>query len=375
MQSALRIMLTGGGTGGHFYPLIALGEALRKSGQPVDLYYIGPDAYDAAALRSIGAELVTCPAGKQRRYASFLNVLDIFKVIGGFFVALKKLYVLYPDVIVSKGGYTSVPVILAAAFLRIPIIVHESDTKPGRANALAARFTKHVAISFEAVREFFTKHDVVMSGIPVRSALLAPPQGNEHDMLGIDPSKKTILVLGGSQGAERINTLMLDSLDNLLPEYTIIHQTGKSNFDVTVLSARELVNDDALLARYRPIAFFEDPAVLGAAYNAADLIISRAGTGSIYEIALHGKPAILIPIPETVSHDQRTNAYAYARSGAATVLEEANLGDVLLTEEISRIMKNTAVWSDMAARARAFAPGNGADILARLTLDVASTHS
>lgn len=375
MEPALRIMLVGGGTGGHFYPLISLGESLRRSGEALELYYMGPDAYDAEALRSIGAMFVSCPAGKQRRYASFQNFLDIFRTLGGLFVALYKLYMLYPDVIVSKGGYTSVPVILAAAFFRIPIVVHESDTKPGRANMLASRFAKHIAISFEDVRQFFPKHDVVMTGIPVRSALQDAPTGTEHADLGIDVSIPTILVLGGSQGAERINTLILESLDELLPSYNIIHQTGKQHFTGIAVSARELMRDDALLARYRPIAFFDDPRVLNAAYHAATLIISRAGTGTIYEIALHGKPSILIPIPETVSHDQRTNAYAYARSGAATVLEEANLGDTLLSEEINRIMKNTAVYNDMATRAQAFAPQNGADLLATLTLTVARTHS
>ncbi len=375
MEPALRILLVGGGSGGHFYPLISLGEALRKSDTPVALYYMGPDAYDSEALKRIGATFVFCPSGKKRRYASLLNALDIFKVIWGFFVALQKLYVLYPDVIVSKGGYTSVPVILAAAFFRIPIVVHESDTRPGRANKLASKFTKHIAISFEDVREHFTHHDVVFTGIPVRSELLTPALGTEHELLGIDPTLPTLLVLGGSQGAERINTLVLESLDELLPSYNVIHQTGKAHFSVTAVSARELVHDDALLSRYRPIAFFDNPAVLNAAYHASSLIISRAGTGTIYETALHGKPSILIPIPETISHDQRTNAYAYARSGGATVLEEGNLGDTLLMEEITRIMKNTAIYSDMATRAKAFAPENGAALLAKLTLDVVRTHS
>jgi UDP-N-acetylglucosamine--N-acetylmuramyl-(pentapeptide) pyrophosphoryl-undecaprenol N-acetylglucosamine transferase len=375
MKPALRIMLVGGGSGGHFYPLISLGEALAQEGERVDLYYIGPEAYDAEALRRIGATFVLCPSGKRRRYASFLNVLDVFKVIQGFFVALYKLYILYPDVIVSKGGYTSVPVILAAAFLNIPIVVHESDTRPGRATSLAARFTKHIAISFEDARPYFKRHDVVFTGIPVRSELLLPPVGDEHTRLGVDESVPTLLVLGGSQGAERLNTLMLESLDELLPHYNIIHQTGKNNFNITVLSARELIADDALLARYRPIAFFDDPNTLNAAYHASSLIISRAGTGTIYEVALHAKPSILIPIPETISHDQKTNAYTYARSGAATVLEETNLGDTLLTEEITRIMKNTAIWSDMARRAQAFAPAHGGKLLAQLTLTVARTHS
>jgi UDP-N-acetylglucosamine--N-acetylmuramyl-(pentapeptide) pyrophosphoryl-undecaprenol N-acetylglucosamine transferase len=375
MEQTIRIMLVGGGTGGHFYPLMSLGEELRRTEPGIELYYMGPDAYDAEALRKLTIQFVYCPAGKSRRYASFLNFLDSFKVFFGFFAALKKLYVLYPDVIVSKGGYTSVPVILAAAFLRIPIVVHESDTRPGKANVLAGRFTKHIAISFEDVRQYFLNHDVVFTGIPMRAELLQTPKDDPHTLIGLDANRPTLFILGGSQGAERINELILETLDKLLPTYNVIHQTGKKNFDITVLSARGLIQDDELLGRYRPIAFFDNPAVLNAAYHAASLIISRAGTGTIYEIAVHGKPSILIPIPESVSHDQRTNAYAYARSGGAVVLEEANLKDSLLMEEIDRIMKNTALYNDMADKARAYAPQNGAELLGNLVREVARTHS
>ena len=368
-------MLVGGGSGGHFYPLISLAEELKRLESTIELYYIGPDEYDREALRTHNITFVSCPSGKNRRYASILNFLDIFKVIYGFFVALKKLFVLYPDVVVSKGSYTSVPVVLAAAFLRIPIVVHESDTRPGKANTLAARFTKHIAISFEDARQYFRKHDVIFTGIPMRTELLQKPTNDPHALTQIDASLPTLLVLGGSQGAERINELILETLDKLLPFYNIIHQIGKNNFDLTALSARGLIEDDVLFARYRPVAFFDNPTVLNAAYHRASLIISRAGTGTIYEIAAHGKPAILIPIPETVSHDQRTNAYAYARSGGAVVLEEANVRDSLLMEEIDRIMKNTALYTDMANKAQAFAPQNGAALLSELVTHVARTHS
>jgi len=373
MKPNARILLTGGGSGGHFYPLIALAEALNARGG-VELFYIGPEPYDSKALETEGITFVSCPAGKQRRYPSILNFLDIFKVLAGFFVAFYKLYILYPDVVVSKGGYTSVPIILAAAFFRIPIVVHESDTRPGRANALAAHFTPHVAISFEDVRQFFPKHEATLTGIPVRKKLLESIP-DAASLLELDTKLPTILILGGSQGAERLNTLVLELLHTLLPAYNVIHQTGRQHFDVTVLSARELVEDNALLGRYRPIAFFDNPSTLATAYSAASLIISRAGTGTIYEIALHGKPSILIPIPEGISHDQRTNAFAYARSGAASVIEEANLRDSLLMEEITRIIKNTALYTDMAMKATHFAPQNGALLLADMVSSIADSHT
>ncbi len=375
MSSHTRIMLVGGGSGGHFYPLMSIARELGDSAPSSELYYIGPDPYDDEMLQAHGITFVYCPAGKQRRYSSFLNYLDFFKVIWGSLIALIRLYILYPDVIISKGSYTSVPIILAAAFLHIPIIVHESDTRPGKANALAARFAHNVAISFEDARAYFKNKNVTLTGIPMRRELVAPQQSDAKTLLGIDSDMPIILVLGGSQGAERINQLILDSLDELLERYTIIHQTGKAHFDLTVLSARELISDDVLLERYRPIAFFDNPVVLNDVYHCASLVVSRAGSTSIYEIAAHGKPSILIPIPETISHDQRTNAYAYARTGAATVLEEANLTDSLLTSEIDRIMGNPTDAATMSQKALDFAPLNGATAVAEMAHTIVEEHN
>ena len=375
MDSKIRILLVGGGSGGHFYPLMSIAEKLRTHPLQPDLFYMGPDVYDTDALTAAHISFIYCPAGKRRKYASFLNFLDIFKTIWGTCIALIELYKLYPDVIVSKGSYTSVPVILAGAFLNIPIVVHESDTRLGSANKLASYFARHVAVSFEEVLPFLEKKkNVTLTGIPIREELLLPAAENVREGLGISNSLPVILVLGGSQGAERLNQLILDSLDELLPAYNIIHQTGKKNFDVTVLSARELIHETELLTHYRPVAFFDDAQILNDVYHAATIIISRAGTGTIYEISLHGKPSILIPIPESISHDQKTNAYAYAHSGAASVLEETNLSDSLLTAEIDRIMKNVDVYIPMAEAAQNFAPRNASETLAQIIISLAQTH-
>lgn len=373
MNEYARFMLVGGGSGGHFYPLISIATELHAQGMR-SLYYMGPEPYDAPLLMSLGIKFIACPAGKKRRYASFANVLDTFKTGFGICVAFVKLLKIYPDVIITKGGYTSVPIVLAAVLLKIPIIVHESDTRPGKANALAARFAKHIAISFEDARPYFKDKETILTGIPMRDELMAPPRDDAYEALGLDPALPVLLVLGGSQGAERVNELILQSLGNLLTWATVIHQTGKAHFNVTVLSAREFVRDDVLLQRYRPIAFFDDPSVLNDAYHIATLIISRAGSTSIYEIAQHGKPSILIPIPETISHDQRTNAYAYARAGATLVLEESNLNVHLLTSEIDRIMKSPVILTEMALKAQSFAPQNGGKAIADMAINIAQEH-
>ncbi len=368
-----RIVLVGGGSGGHFYPLMSIASALRKRGVR-SLYYMGPDPYNAPLLTFMQITYVQCLAGKQRRYSSFLNILDIFKTIGGLFVALYKLFVIYPDVVISKGGYTSVPIVIAAALLRIPIVVHESDTRPGKANALAARFARTIAISFEEVRPYFKHPSVHLTGIPLRDELVGPPSTDPFGALGIDPNIPVILFLGGSQGAERINELILQALPSLLSKYTVIHQMGKKHFDLTVLSARELIHDNALLARYRPLPYVDEPHTLNDLYHTATLIVSRAGSTTIYEIAHHGKPSLLIPIPESISHDQRTNAYAYAGKGAALVLEETNLTSNLLSSEIDRIMGNPILLTDMALKAQAFSPQNGSYAVSEMALQIAAEH-
>lgn len=377
-MSTKRIMLVGGGTGGHFYPLMAIAEALvsesqKKGDVPPELYYIGPNAYDPKSLQAHNISFVSCPAGKRRRYRSVRNVFDMFKIPFSIVVALYKLFVLYPDVVMSKGGYTSVPVVLTAWILRIPIIIHESDAAPGRANKIAGHFARYIAISYPETADFFPEQKTVTTGIPVRKVLLEPVQGDARAALGIDSDLSMLLVFGGSQGAERINQLILESLDELLPYYAIIHQTGATHIQSITDTAKSLVTDATLSARYHPMAFMSGD-ILNQAMHSASVIISRAGSGSIYEIALHGKPSIIIPIPETISHDQRTNAYAYARTGAATVMEEENLRDGLLAAEIARIMDDRGMYAAMSEAARSFANPYAAEKLALTLIELANTH-
>ncbi len=372
-MSYTKIVLVGGGTGGHFYPLIAIAESLREIDTPVDLYYFGPDAYDEKALAKHGISFMSVPAGKRRRYFSFYNYIDIVKTFFGLCVAVVKLYWIYPDVVVSKGGYTSVPVVLAAAFLRIPIVIHESDAKMGSANRLAMRFARAVVIAYEDLAVSLTHAQMYTLGIPIRKALQSPISSNAHVTFNISNSLPVILVIGGSQGAERINDFILDSLEELLPEYNIIHQTGKSHYDLCVRSADTLIQDEAIRARYHPVAYLDDVG-MNDVYHLAHVVISRAGSNSIYEIAVHGKPSIIIPIPEDVSHDQRTNAYAYARSGAAVVIEEKNMSDDLLRSEIDRIMQDVEVYAQMSASAQSFGKQNSANEVASLIIDIAKQH-
>jgi UDP-N-acetylglucosamine--N-acetylmuramyl-(pentapeptide) pyrophosphoryl-undecaprenol N-acetylglucosamine transferase len=302
-----------------------------------------------------------------------LNFFDTFKTFSGLIVAIFRLFIIYPDVVMSKGGYTSVPIVLAAAFLRIPIVIHESDSVVGKANRLAAHFARAVIISYPETRTLFMHSNIVHLGIPIRTSLLSAPSLNALTELGVDPDRPVLLILGGSQGAERVNELILDSLDELLGDFSIIHQTGKQNFELCKRVAENLIPDEDRLKHYHPTPFLAGN-MLNDAYHVASIVISRAGSNSIYEIALHNKPSILIPIPETVSHDQRTNAYAYARSGATTVMEEGNITDTLLRAEIDRIMQNEDIYTAMSKAAESFAKRDAAQAIGDLLIKTTQEH-
>lgn len=371
-----RIVLVGGGSGGHFYPLIAVAEKLNevaKGDQKIKLYYFGPEPYDIAALEANHIQFVHCPSGKQRKYFSLLNFFDSFKILYGLFVALIQLYKIYPDVVFSKGSYTSVPVTVAAFLLRIPVVIHESDTKPGAANKLASKFARYIAISFDDTAKYFPAHKIALTGIPLRKVFLESFD-NPAQQLGLPTDKPLLFVTGGSLGAERINNLILESLDELLPYFVIFHQTGSNNVAQVQSTAATLISDVSLLEHY-----FVKGTLTGTEMNLAQatatLIISRAGTGTLFEIAQKGKPSIIIPIPETISHDQKNNAYAYARSGAASVLEENNFADGLLAAEINRIIGNPGIYNSMSTAARNFSKVDAAQTLADTLIGIAHEHT
>lgn len=368
----MRIGFVGGGTGGHFYPLIAVAEMLNKSDYKPELFYFGPSPYDKDALAQHSITYVSCPAGKLRRYFSIQNFFDVFRNFFGIFVAIWKLYILYPDVIFSKGGYTSVPILIAARFLRIPVVIHESDAVPGRASKLATKMARYIGISYDDAHQYFPKEKTSLVGIPLRSEIKKIPQ-DPFGLLGIPNDKPLLYVTGGSSGATRINELILQSLSNLLPHYRIFHQTGAENIEETRLSAQVLLGDSPLLSSYYAEGTLKAETV-AALLAAASLIITRAGSTTLFEIAYHGKPSIVIPIPEDISRDQRTNAYAYARSGAATVIEEHNLTQHLLAQEIQTILGNQEQYQSMSLAAKSMYIDGAEEKIANILISIGVEH-
>jgi UDP-N-acetylglucosamine--N-acetylmuramyl-(pentapeptide) pyrophosphoryl-undecaprenol N-acetylglucosamine transferase len=369
----MKILFVGGGTGGHFYPLIAVAEEIRVIKPAAELYYIGPEPYNLDDLNRLSIEYLYCPAGKVRRYFSIQNFIDFFRTIAGVFVAWYKLFVLYPDVIFSKGSFTSVPILLMARFYRIPVVIHESDAKPGRANLMARKFARYIGIAYSEVASYFPVDKTARVGIPIKNAL-RQQSADPFAELGIPNDKPLIYVTGGSSGAERINELILNSLDLLLPEYRIFHQTGNQQEAAIIQSAQTLLLETPELLQSYYVRGSIPGETVRALLQAASIVITRAGSTTLFEVALHGKPAIVIPIPEDISHDQRTNAYSYARTGAGSVIEEHNLTKHLLQAEIRAIMTEPGKYQKMSEAARAFAAPEAARSIADILVNIAFEH-
>jgi UDP-N-acetylglucosamine--N-acetylmuramyl-(pentapeptide) pyrophosphoryl-undecaprenol N-acetylglucosamine transferase len=373
----MKILLTGGGSGGHFYPIIAVAQSINTLARErkyfdVKLYYMAPQPYDERLLFENNITFVPTTAGKVRRYFSVLNFLDIFRTAFGVLRAIWTLYWIYPDVVFGKGGYVSFPAVCAAWFLRIPVVIHESDSVPGKVNAWAGKFARRIAVSYPDAAQFFKKENVAFTGNPVRQEIIIPDHVGGHEYLGLKKEIPTILVLGGSQGAQMINQTLLDALDKLVQKYQIVHQTGKNNFKTVKETADAILLTNEFKNRYLPKDNLDNLSMRMAA-GAADLIVSRAGS-TIFEIAIWGVPAIVIPITESNGDHQRKNAYSYARTGAAVVVEESNLTPNMLRAEIERLMESPTDREKMKEAAKNFARLDSANLIASEILDIAIAH-
>jgi len=332
-----RILLTGGGTGGHIMPLLAVAEKLPKD---LEILILGSN------IKNIVFPYKNVLAGKWRRYFSLKNFVDILKGPLGILQALWHVFWFMPDVCVGKGGYASLPGVLACWLYQIPIIIHESDAVPGIANRFLAFFANKVCVSFEQVKKSFPKKKVVFTGNPVRRQIL---QGRIFQK-----DKPVVLVLGGSQGAQYINEVISAILPYLLKRARVVHQCGPGKTSNITLPDYE---------QYEFIENIED------FYATADVVVSRAGANSLAEIASLKKPAILIPLPGSSFEHQRENAYVFAKNNAAIVIEQENLGPYLLRDKIFKLLDEPLTAQKMGEHAYDLNPANAAE---KIVLEIKS---
>lgn len=374
----MKIVFTGGGTGGHFYPIIAVAEKVNKIIDQehiigAKLYYISDSPYDKEMLSVNGLYYEEVSTGKMRTYFSLKNFSDMFKTFFGTISAIYKLFSIYPDVVFGKGGYASFPTLFAARILRIPVIIHESDSAPGRVNAWAGKFAKKVAVSFMEAAEYFPKEKVAWTGQPIRTEIENKATREEAlTYFKLESELPVILVMGGSQGAELINNTVLDALPRLVNNFQIIHQTGVKNFKTVSGQANVVLGENKFKQRYLPIAYL-NPLTIKMAAGAASLVVSRAGSG-LFEIASWGVPSILVPITTTNGDHQRKNAFNYARAGACSVIEEVNMTANILNGEIERILNDKAGYEKMSHNAKTFGHSGAAEKIARVLVNIALSH-
>ncbi|MEK7650062.1 MAG: UDP-N-acetylglucosamine--N-acetylmuramyl-(pentapeptide) pyrophosphoryl-undecaprenol N-acetylglucosamine transferase [Patescibacteria group bacterium] len=355
----MKIVLLGGGTGGHFYPLMAVARSLRDIAEEerivsLDLTLMGDKPFDPEAMReeSISFELI--PAGKVRRYFSLLNFTDSIKTLRGTLRALWKFTISPPDIIFSKGGYDAFPVLVAARIYHIPVMIHESDAVPGVVNTWAAKFARRIGVSFPEAAKYFPPDKVALLGNPIRPGILGGSSDEAYDIFNLETGVPVILILGGSQGAQKINDIILTVLPEMVEKFQIIHSTGAANHDAVSKEAAVTLANSPHKSRYHAFPLLSASQLRNAAF-VSGVAVSRAGAGGIFELAAWHLPAVLVPITDSAQNHQRENAYNYARTGAAIVIEEANLTPHVLISEIQKIITDTVRASEMKQAAGTFA--------------------
>ena len=374
----MKIVFVGGGTSGHFYPLMAVAEKVNKKSienklvQP-SLHYFGESIFNEKMLRDRGINYSWIPSGKNRLYFSVHNFFDYFKILAGVIIAFLKLLFLYPDVIFSKGGYDSLPTCLAAFILRIPIIMHDSDALPGRASLLISKFAYRIALSYKEAIPHFNNRDnskninnIAVTGQPILEKYL--PDNNFKRVY--NEGRKNILITGGSSGSVKINDTILEILPELCSKYNVIHQVGVNNIeDIKIRSSviLESYNKNA----YAPYASIDFSKI----YSQVDMAISRAGS-SMFELLAWQIPSIIIPISPEVSRDQAINAEIMQKNKLFKVIREENLSPHLLLNEIIRVLDSRSSYEATLPlnNTETKSQETAADIIADELLDILKTH-
>lgn len=320
-----RIILTGGGTAGHVTPNIALLPRLKELGY--DIHYIGSyTGIEKELIEQFQIPYHGISSGKLRRYFSMQNFTDPFRVLKGFSEANKLIKSLKPDVIFSKGGFVSVPVVMAGKKCHVPTIIHESDMTPGLANKLAIPSATKVCCNFPETLEHLPKEKAVLTGSPIRQELLTGDKAAALDFCGLTPDKPVILIVGGSLGSVVVNNAVRSILPELLKEFQVIHLCGKDKTDESLKSLKGYVQFEYIQSQLKDL------------FALTDIVISRAGANAICELLALRKPNLLIPLSANASRgDQILNARSFERQGFSIVLEEEELTKEVLLNTIRRL--------------------------------------
>lgn len=329
-----RIILTGGGTAGHVTPNIALIPKLKELG--FDIQYIGSyNGIEKELIEPFGIPYHGISSGKLRRYFSLQNFTDPFRVLKGLGEARKLIRDLKPDIIFSKGGFVSVPVVMAGKQNKVPVIIHESDMTPGLANKLALPSATKVCCNFPETLEHLPQDKAVLTGSPIRQELLSGNKIAAMDLCGFSADKPVILVIGGSLGSVAVNNAVREALPELLETFQVVHLCGKGKVDESLNNTKGYKQFEYIKNELRDI------------FALADVVISRAGANAICELLALRKPNLLIPLSANASRgDQILNARSFERQGFSLVLEEEEVTKETLLDAVKKLYENRSTYMD-----------------------------
>jgi len=351
----MRVVFAGGGTGGHIFPIISVYEELQALCEArnisLEVLFIGHiDDRGKTTLENAGIPYTHVHAGKWRRYPSIQNVLDIFRGFWGLMKAQWYVWKFMPDVTFGKGGYASVPATFVSGVYQIPVIIHESDAKPGLANRILGVVATEIGVAFPGAKERLPEEKTAVVGGLTRPEIAEGSQNEAAEFFNLTFEKPIILIIGGSQGAEIINRTIWQMLSELLDTAEVIHVVGEAYEEEARSVKRSLGTYESRLYHYAGFLRNE----LKHAYKAADLVITRSGASSLADVSRNGKPSVLVPIAID-GGQQRENAYDFAEAGAAVVIEEPNFEPHLLLSKIRELFNDPDLMKQMRQESVQFA--------------------
>lgn len=360
-----KIVLTGGGTGGHVYPAISIAQALKVASPEVELLYIGSShGPEGDIARKAGLEFVAIPSGPLTKSLSARNMNSLGKLIAGIFRARRALKQFKPDVVVGTGGYVTAAILSAQRTLGGRIVIHEQNARPGRTNTLLAKIADKICVTFDSSTAYLPEGKTEVTGLPIRAEFRSlPAKSDARQKLGLDVDLFTIVAVGGSQGAKKPNEIITSAWPLVDNESTqLLHQVGERNIE----EMRCTLGDPEEHPRYRVEAYLDMPAALAS----ADLVISRSG-GTVAEITAAGKPSILFPYPYHKDQHQKRNAEHLVEHGAAVLCDDLSTTPAQLADIISDLRGNPDKLSAMAQASAALGKPDAADKVASIVLNIA----
>ncbi|MGE5552441.1 MAG: undecaprenyldiphospho-muramoylpentapeptide beta-N-acetylglucosaminyltransferase [Betaproteobacteria bacterium] len=375
---SLRVLIAGGGTGGHIYPGLAVAKALGRNG-PVELLWVGASrGLERELVPREGIELITLPVQAFQRRLSVDTLRTVWRAAGALETSRRILHKFRPDVVLGTGGYACGPVVLMARLLRIPSIIQEQNALPGWTNRILGRWVNQVALGFPEARRYFPVDKVVVTGNPLRPEVVSARREEGQTRFSLDPGRRTLVVFGGSQGARAINAAVQDALPRWLArqDLQVVWVTGERSFaEVKAFllgqAGASWTGDCLRLANTQVYPYLHH---LPLALAAADLAISRASAMALSEMAVRGLPAILIPLPTAAENHQEKNALARQRAGAAVMLREAELTGERLAELVDQLLGEPGRLAGMAEASRALGRPEAAEAVAALVWRLGQSH-